>query len=151
LAIDAGAAVFAPRMKAVFLRAFAIDTRRDTLAASTLDQYRGDLQRRVHCGLALQPTNPHSRRLQKRDAKLQDHLGRSLDEATIPPTQNSSEQAIRMRTVFRNVTNGVRSDWGRALCAAVRSVVNTGKRRGLSAFQAIQNALSATSSLFAPG
>jgi transposase len=150
-AIDAGDAMFAPRMKAVFLRAFTIHKRRDTLAASTLYQYRCDLQRRVHRCLALQPTNPHGRRLQKRYAKIQDHLFLFLDDATIPPTNNSSEQAIRMSTVFRKVTNGFRSDWGRDLFAAVRSVVNTGKRRGLSAYQAIQKALSATSSLFAPG
>jgi transposase len=36
LAIEAGDAVFAPRMKAVLLRAFAIHKRRATLAASTL-------------------------------------------------------------------------------------------------------------------
>jgi transposase len=150
-AIDAGDAVFAPRMKAVFLRAFAIHKRRDTLAASTLYQYRCDLQRRVHRCLALQPTNPHGRRLQKRYAKIQDHLFLFLDDATIPPTNNSSEQAIRMSTVFRKVTNGFRSDWGRDLFAAVRSVVNTGKRRGLSAFQAIQKALAPMGSLFDPG
>ncbi len=138
-------------MTAVFLRAFAMHKRRDTLAASTLYQYRCDLQRRVHRCLALQPTNPHGRRLQKRYAKIQDHLFLFLDDATIPPTNNSSEQAIRMSTVFRKVTNGFRSDWGRDLCAAVRSVVNTGKRRGLSAFQAIQKALSPVGSHFDPG
>jgi transposase len=56
-----------------------------------------------------------------------------------------------MNTVFRKVTNGFRSDWGRDLFAAVRSIVNTGKRQGLSAFQAIQKALSPTGSLFDPG
>ena len=150
-AIDAGDAVFARRMKAVFLRGFAIHKRRDTLAASTLYQYRCDLQRRVHRWLALQPPNPHGRRLQKRYAKIQEHLFLFLDDAAIPPTNNSSEQAIRMSTVFRKVTNGFRSDWGRDLFAAVRSIVNTGKRHGLSAFQAIQKALSPVGSLFDPG
>jgi transposase len=150
-AIDAGDAVFAPRMKALFLRAFAIHKRRDTLAASTLYQYRCDLQRRVHRHLALQPTNPHGRRLQKRYAKIQDHLFLFLEDGTIPPTNNSSEPAIRMSTVFRKVTNGFRSDWGRDLFAAVRSVVNTGKRHGWSAFQSIQRALSPIGSLFDQG
>ena len=150
-ASDAGDAVCAPRMQAVFLRAFAIHKRRDTLAASTRSQYRCDLQRRVARCLALQPTNPHGRRLQKRDAKIQEHLFLFLHDATIPPTNNSSEQAIRMSTVFRKVTNGFRSDWGRDLFAAVRSIVNTGKRQGLSAYQAIQKALSPRDSLFEPG
>jgi transposase len=149
-AIEAGDTMFAPRMKAILLRAFAIHHRRDTLAASTLYQYRSDLQRRVHRGLALQPTNPHGRRLQQRYAKIQDNLFLFLDDATVPPTNNSSEQAIRLSTVFRKVTNGFRSDWGRDLFAAVRSVVNTGKRHGLSAFQAIQKALSPMGSLFDP-
>jgi transposase len=74
-----------------------------------------------------------------------------LDDAVIPPTNNASEQAIRMSPVFRKVTNGFRSEWGRDLFAAVRSVVNTGKRHGLSAYQAIQKALSPLGSLFEPG
>jgi len=135
----------------VFLRAFAIHKRRDTLAASTLYQYRCDLQRRVSRCLALQSANPHGRRLQKRYAKIQDSLFVFLEDAAIPPTNNSSEQAIRMSTVFRKVTNGFRSEWGRDLFAAVRSVVNTGKRQGLSAYQAIQKALAPIGSLFEPG
>ena len=82
-------------------------------------------------------------------AKRGDTVG--LEDASIPPTNNSSEQAIRMSTVFRKVTHGFRSDWGRDLFAAVRSVVNTGKRQGLSAYQAIQKALSPVRSLFEPG
>jgi transposase len=73
-----------------------------------------------------------------------------LEDPSIPPTNNSSEPAIRLSTVFRKVTNGVRSQWGRDLFAAVRSVVNTGKRQGLSAYQAIQKALSPLGSLFEP-
>jgi len=150
-ALEAGDTVFAPRMQAVLLRAFAIQKRRDTLSASTLYQYQCDLRRRVTRCLALEPTNPHGRRLQKRYAKIQDHLFLFLEDATIPPTNNASEQAIRLSTIFRKVTNGFRSDWGRDLFAAVRSVVNTGKRHGLSAFQAIQRALAPMGSLFDPG
>jgi transposase len=149
-AVEAGDPGFAPRMKAVLLRAFALHTRRDTLAASTRSQYRGDLQRRVDRCLARQPTNSHGRRLQKRSAKIQDHWCLVLDDATMPPTHHSSAQAIRLSTVLRNVTNGFRSDWGRDLFAAVRSVVNTGNRHGLSAFPAIQTALSLMGSLFHP-
>ena len=150
-ALEAGDTVFAPRMQRVLLRAFAIHKRRDALAASTLYQYRCDLRRRVDRCLASQPTNPHGLRLQKRYTKIQENLFLFLDDASIPPTNNSSEQAIRMSTVFRKVTNGFRSDWGRDLFAAVRSVVNTGKRHGLAAFQAIQKALSPRGSLFEPG
>jgi len=95
--------------------------------------------------------NPHGIRLQKRYTKIRDHLFLFLDDAAVPPTNNASEQAIRMSTVFRKVTNGFRSDWGRDLFAAVRSVVNTGRRHGLSAYQAIQKALSPSHSLFELG
>ena len=124
-------------MKALLLRAFAIHKRRDTLATSTLYQHRCALQRRLDRCIASHPTNPHGRRLQKCYTKLRDHLFLFLEDASILPTHNSSEQAIRMRTVFRRVTNGFRSDWGRDLFAAVRSVVNTGKRHGLSAVQTL--------------
>jgi transposase len=129
-------------MKAGLLRAFAMHKRGDALAASTLYQYRGALQRRVDRCVARQPTNPHGRRLQKRYTKIRDHLCLVLEDASMPPTNNSSAQAIRMSTVFRKVTHGFRSQGGRDLFAAVRSVVNTGQCHGLSAYQAIQQALS---------
>ena len=78
----------------------------------------------------------HGRLLQKRDAKIQDHLFLFLEDGTMPPTNNSSEHAIRMSTDFRKVTNGFRSDRGCYLFAAVRSMMNTGNRHGLPAFQA---------------
>ena len=80
--------------------------------------------------------------------KIQDSLFLFLEDAAVPPTNNSSEQAIRMSTIFRKVTNGFRSDWGKDLFANVRSIINTGKRQGLSAFQAIKNALAPLGSIF---
>src|SRR6266511_2880265 len=146
-AIEAGDAILAPRLKAVLLRAFAIHKRREQLAASTLYQYRCDLKRRLaHC-LALEPTNKHGRRVKKRYLKITDHLFVFLEDASVPPTHNSSEPAIRMSTVSRKVTTGFRSAWGRDLFASFRSIVNPGKRHGLSAFQAIQKALSPVGSL----
>jgi len=62
--------------------------------------------------------------------------------------QPISEQDIRTSTVFRKVTNGFRFQWGRDLFASVRSVVNTGKRQGLSVFQSINNVLSPLKSIF---
>jgi transposase len=64
-----------------------------------------------------------------------------LTDEPIPPTNNSSEQALRWSGVFRKVTNEFRSDWGAELFAQVRSLVNTAKRQGISAFDAISRAL----------
>ena len=135
-------------MKRVLLRAFVIHPRRDRWAESTLYQYRCDLNRRLRRALSLEPTQNDGIRLRKRCGSLQDSL--CLDDDTIPPTNHSSEQAIRMSGVFRKGTHGFCSDWGRDLFAAVRSVVNTGKRLGLSAFEAIRKSLSAHPCLFTP-
>jgi transposase len=86
-ALEAGDTLCAPRMKARLLRAFAMHQRRDTLAASTRYQYRGDLQRRVDRRWSHQPTNPHGKRLQKRYAKIRDHLCLFLDDASVPPNE----------------------------------------------------------------
>lgn len=149
-AIDAGERVFAPVMKRILLRAFVIHRKRKALKPSTLYQYGCDLKTRLRRALDLNPDHDDGIRLQQRYLKIQDNLFLFLEDASIPPTNNSSEQAIRMSTVFRKVTNCFRSDWGRDLFAAVRSVVNTGARQGLSPYQAITKALSSYPSLFNP-
>ncbi len=149
-AIDAGDRIFAPAMKMLLLRAFVIHRRRDKMDETRLDRYRKNLQERLTRILNLAPHQPDGIRLRKRYGELIDNLFLFLEDAAIPPTNNSSEQAIRMSTIFRRVTNCFRSEWGRDLFAAVRSVVNTGKRQGLTAYQAIQQALSIHGSLFSP-
>jgi len=141
-AIDAGDTIFAPRMKRVLLRGLAIHKRRGALAPSTLYQYRLDMKRRLRECLALEPMQADGVRLKKRYAGLQENLFLFLEDATIPPTNNSSEQDIRMSKIFLKVTNGFRSEWGKELFAGVRSVVSTGRRMGLNAYQAIKKALS---------
>jgi transposase len=101
--------------------------------------------------LALSPTQEDGLRLQKRYLELRENLFLFLDDPTIPPTNNSSEQALRWSVIFRKVTNGFRSTWGRDLFAAVRSIVNTGRRQGFSAFESILIALNPAKSLFALG
>jgi len=56
-----------------------------------------------------------------------------------------------LANLFHKVTNCFRSTWGRDLFASIRSVVNTGKRQGMTAFDAIKKALSPITSFFAPG
>ena len=146
--IDAGDKLFAPAMKRLILRAFVIHKRRTKLKENTIYQYRCDLKRRLSKCLDTEPTHKDGIRLKKRFTKIQDSLFLFLEDASVPPTNNSSEQAIRMSTIFRKVTNGFRSDWGRDLFANVRSIVNTGKRQGLSAFQSINNVLSPLKSFF---
>lgn len=146
--IDAGDEVFSPRMKQLLLWAIVVGRRWHRLAASTQYQYRCRLNRRLEAALALSPIQEDGIRLQNRYWDLRENLFLFLEDTTIPPTNNASEQALRLSVIFRKVTNGFRSDWGRDLFADVRSIVNTGKRQGLSAFQAISHALNPAKSLF---
>lgn len=147
-AIDAGDEVFAPRMKLVLLRALVIHKKSSQLKSSTLLNYGYDLKRRLRKVLSLNPDHDDGIRLLKRYREIEENLFLFLEDSSIPPTNNSSEQAIRMSTIFRKVTNCFRSDWGKDLFAAVRSVVNTGARQGLTAYEAICKALSPNPSLF---
>jgi transposase len=142
-AIDAGDDLFAPRMKRLFLKAIALQRRRHRLAASTIEQYGSRFRGLLGEILSLNPQSVEGQRLLKRYQKIRDHLLLFLTDETIPPTNNASEQALRWSVVFRKVTNGFRSDWGAELFAQVRSLVNTAKRQGISAFDAISRALTA--------
>jgi transposase len=69
--------------------------------------------------------------------KWQHNLFVFLTEPDVPPTNNSSEQAVRWSAVFRKVTNCFCSVWGANLHADVRSVVETARRRESGALEAI--------------
>ena len=74
---------------------------------------------------------------QKRLQKYRDKLFVFLAEPEASPTNNGSEQALRWSAVFRKVTNCFRSVWGARLHAEVRSVIETARRRGIGALEAI--------------
>ena len=56
----------------------------------------------------------------------------------LPATNNGSERALRACAVFRKITNGFRTQWGAELYADIRSIVETGRRRAISALDAIR-------------
>jgi transposase len=62
-AIEAGDTVFAPRMKALLLRAVVLARRRKSLAESTRQIYQCRLDRKLNAVMVLAPTNSHGRRL----------------------------------------------------------------------------------------
>jgi transposase len=149
-AIDAGDAVFAPRMKALLLRAVVLARRHRDLADSTRRQYRRRLDCELDAIMALVPTHSDARRLRKRYARVRDHLFTFLDHPELAADNNSSERELRPTATYRKVTGGFRSNWGADLFAAVRSVVGTAARNGSGAFQAIRDTLCGQSTL-APG
>ncbi len=140
-AIEAGDAVFAPRVKALLLRAVVLARRHRNLAPSTRREYRRRLECALDAVMALAPTHRDGLRLRKRYGKLRSHLFTFLDHPELPADNNSSERELRPTATCRKVTGGFRSDWGADLFAGVRSVIGTAARRGVGAYQAIQQTL----------
>ena len=140
-AIEAGDTVFAPRMKALLLRAVVLARRRHGLAESTRREYRRRLERALDAVMALAPTQRDGQRLRRRYGTLRSHLFTFLDHPEVPADNNGSERELRPMATYRKVTGGFRSTWGADLFAAVRSVIGTAARRGMDAYQAIQQTL----------
>lgn len=149
-AIEAGDSVFAPRMKALLLRAAVLARRHRDLAESTRREYRRRLERDLNAVMVLAPTQRDGKRLRKRYAKVREYLFTFLSHPEVTADNNSSERELRPTATYRKITGGFRSDWGADLFAAVRSVIGTAKRRGIDAYQAIRNTLQGQTAL-APG
>ncbi len=60
-----------------------------------------------------------------------------LHDSAVPPTNNSSEQALRPLVVHRKVTNGFRAEAAAQRYASFRTVAETARRRGQSVFAAL--------------
>ena len=116
-------------------------TSRIALSNSTAKQYRADLDRRLDRLLARQPTASAARKLRQGILGCRADLFRFVTRRDVPSTNNACERALRPSVIFRKVTGGFRSTWGATLYAAAVSVIATGRLRGLSALQAIRNAL----------
>lgn len=140
-AIEAGDAIFAPRMKMLLLRAVVLARRRNNLAESTRRTYARRLDREMTAIMGLAPTNRHGKRLRKRYGKVRNELFTFLEHPDAPPDNNGSERELRPTATYRKVTGGFRSKWGADLFANVRSVIGTAQRRGVDAYQAIVSVL----------
>src|SRR4051794_25718723 len=149
-AVEAGDAAFAPRLKALLLRAVVLARRRHALKAGTRREYRLRLERELDRVPALRPSHRHGRRLRRRYLAVRDSLFTFLEHPDAPPDNDGSERDLRPMVVYRKVTGGFRSAWGPDLCAAVASVVGTAARRGMDAYHAIHAVLSGRTVL-APG
>lgn len=143
-AIDSGDDLFAPRMKRLFLQAIALQRRRSQLAPSTVKQYCSRFRTSLKTILKLQPTNEEGQKLLRRYQDITEHLLLFLDDESVPPTNNASEQALRWSVIFRKITNCFRSEWGADLFAMIRSLFGTAYRQGISAFDAISLAFTSS-------
>jgi transposase len=149
-AIEEGCNGFALEFKWLLLRAISIGRRRPDLKDSTLHQYNAGLERRLDRLLSHQPHTPASRRLFNAMRRDRHDLFRFVTRRDVPYTNNACERALRPSVIFRKVTGCFRSKWGAQVYAAAASVVATGRLHGLTALQAISNALAGKPVLLPP-
>jgi transposase len=64
-----------------------------------------------------------------------------MQRRDVEPTNNGSEQKLRLSVIFRRVTNGFRSEWGAKFYADFCSIVATGRLHGRTPLAAIRDAL----------
>lgn len=137
-AIDAGDNRFAPSLAKLLRKACAIGRRRAQLADSTLRSHAAKLDNKLNALLRIAPRGNEGEKLQRTIKKWRQHLFVFVTNRNLPPTNNGSEQAIRPCVTFRKVTNCFRSEWGAKLYAAIRSVLETARRRAIGPLTAIR-------------
>ena len=147
-AIESGDTAFAPVVKKILQDAIGIGHRRPGLADSTLKQYRATLDRRLDAALKLTPAVEVGVALRRQGMKFRSHFFVFVPNRAVPATNNSSEQSLRFSKILLKVINCFRSDEGAEFFADVRSVIETGRRQGITAFEAIRRTLDGES-LFA--
>src|SRR5215213_3243483 len=136
--IDVGDAGFAPALKGLLKRACAIGRRQPDLADTTLKRYKADLDKRLDRLMDRTPTLLAGVKLHRLIKKVRHHLFVFVTNRDLSATNNGSERALRPSAVYRKITNGFRSQWGAALYADIRSVIETARRRAIRAIDAIR-------------
>ena len=140
-ALDAGDEVLAPDLRHLLGRACRIGRRREDLTDAALKSYAAKCEVALDKLMARAPTNPAGIKLQNMMRRTRRHLFVFMTNRSLPATNNGSERALRPCVTFRKITNGFRTPWGAEFYADLRSVVETGRRRAIGAFDAIRLAL----------
>jgi len=140
-AIEAGDTAFAPGLRQLLQKACGIGGRRDRLVDATLRTYAYRLDAELDALMRLTPIHRAGEKLQQVIKRCRRYMFVFVTNREIPSTNNGSEQALRPAVIFLKVTNCFRSKWGAELYANVRSVVETARRRGICALDAIRSTL----------
>jgi transposase len=126
-----------------FKKLFRFWHQRDKIPKDQFDRRMLRIKKRV-LDLAEQEDLPaKSATLAKRLRKHGDAIFRFLFDPAVPPTNNGGEQSIRQLVIDRRITQGSRSPMGRHWNARIWTVLDTCRKQGRSAWQFLQNALSA--------
>jgi transposase len=139
--IDSGDILFAWQVAALLRRAIRHHRMRDRIIRRLGPGAPAAFRHRINAAmddlLRDEPTHPAAQKLRRSLVKARDHLFVFLDHPEVPPTNNGSERALRPGVIFRKATNCFRSEWAAHLHCGVRSVLETGRRRGIGALDAI--------------
>jgi transposase len=139
--IDSGDTLFAWQVAALLRRAIRHHRMRDRIIRRLGPGAPAAFRHRINAAmddlLRDEPAHPAAQKLRRSLVKAREHLFVFLDHPEVPPTNNGSERALRPGVIFRKVTNCFRSEWGAHLHCGVRSVLETGRRRRISALDAI--------------
>jgi len=127
-----------------FKKLFHFWHQRDTIPKDQFDRRMLRIKKRVLI-LAQQQDDlpPKSVTLAKRLCKYGDAIFRFLFDPAVPPTNNGGELSIRQLVIDRRITQGSRSLMGRQWNARIWTVLDTCRKQGRSAWQFLQDALSA--------
>jgi hypothetical protein len=104
------------------------------------------IHRRIDKQLKRKDFTTEGKRLCKRILKYYDDIFLFLHDLEVPPTNNSSEQAIRKLVIHRKRSNGSRSDKGALGMSRIMSVIETCKKRSLNIVEKIYNTFQKSSS-----
>jgi transposase len=134
---EAGDGVFAPGLIALLRRACRIGRLRERFTHAQLADRRRQLVKALSLLLEVKPEHPEGAKLHAAIGKIRRNLFVFVTERALEPTNNASERALRPCTTWRKVTNGLRTAWGAALYADIRSLLETARRRAIPPLEAI--------------
>jgi transposase len=135
--------IFGEALLRQFKNLFRFWHQRDKIPKDQFNQRMLRIKKRVLV-LAEQDDLPaKSATLAKRLRKHGDAIFRFLFDPAVPPTNNGGEQSMRQLVIDRRITQGSRSLMGRQWNARIWTVLDTCRKQGRSAWQFLQNALSA--------
>ncbi|MGC9385060.1 MAG: IS66 family transposase [Kosmotogaceae bacterium] len=104
-----------------------------------------EVSRKAFIDIALKdiPDNRQAQNLANRFREHGDSYFRFITTPGIEPTNNLAEQAIRFVVIDRYITQGTRSENGRAWCERIWTVLATCTRQGKNAFEFIYQSIQA--------
>ena len=126
-----------------FRRLFHFWHQREKIPKECFQRRMLGIKRRILALAAQQDLPRKSTTLAKRFRKHGEAMFRFLFDPAVPPTNNASEQTLRQSVIDRKITQGSRSLMGRQWNARIWTVLATCRKQGRSAWQFLQDTLSA--------